>query len=154
MAAHQALLSLGFSRRTLQWVAISFSNAGKWKVKVKLLSRVRLCDPTDCSLPGSSIHGIFQTRVLEWVAIIVSVLTTLEATYQTQPLISRWLLLQALHFFVVILKGSLKICCYIDALFRIPFKWSLCKSLTICCFSSNHIYIAFASLCLCFQSIF
>ena len=29
--------------RTLEWVAISFSNAGKWKVKVKLLSRVWLC---------------------------------------------------------------------------------------------------------------
>ena len=28
--------------RTLEWVAISFSNAGKWKVKVKLLSRARL----------------------------------------------------------------------------------------------------------------
>ena len=26
-----------------------------------------LCDPMDCSLPGSSIHGIFQARVLEWV---------------------------------------------------------------------------------------
>ena len=46
MAAHQAPLSLGFSRilqaRTLEWVAISFSNAGKWKVKMKSLSRVRL----------------------------------------------------------------------------------------------------------------
>ena len=28
-----------------------------------------LCNPMDCSLPGSSIHGIFQARVLEWVAI-------------------------------------------------------------------------------------
>ena len=28
-----------------------------------------LCNPVDCSLPGSSIHGIFQARVLEWVAI-------------------------------------------------------------------------------------
>ena len=28
-----------------------------------------LSDPMDCSLPGSSIHGIFQARVLEWVAI-------------------------------------------------------------------------------------
>ena len=27
-----------------------------------------LCDPTDCSLPGSSLHGILQARVLEWVA--------------------------------------------------------------------------------------
>ena len=28
-----------------------------------------LCDPMDCSLPGSSIHGIFQARILKWVAI-------------------------------------------------------------------------------------
>ena len=28
-----------------------------------------LCDPMDCSLPGSSVHGIFQAGVLEWVAI-------------------------------------------------------------------------------------
>ena len=26
-----------------------------------------LCDPMDCSLPGSSVHGIFQARVLEWL---------------------------------------------------------------------------------------
>ena len=31
-----------------------------------------LCDPMDCSLPGSSIHGIFQARVLEWIAISFS----------------------------------------------------------------------------------
>ena len=30
------------------------------------------CDPMDCSLPGSSVHGIFQARVLEWVAISFS----------------------------------------------------------------------------------
>ena len=30
------------------------------------------CDPMDCSLPGSSIHGIFQARILEWVAISFS----------------------------------------------------------------------------------
>ena len=29
-----------------------------------------LGDPMDCSLPGSSIHGIFQARVLEWGAIV------------------------------------------------------------------------------------
>ena len=28
-----------------------------------------LCDPVDCSPPGSSVHGIFLTRILEWVAI-------------------------------------------------------------------------------------
>ena len=28
-----------------------------------------LCDSMDCSLPGSSVHGILQARILEWVAI-------------------------------------------------------------------------------------
>ena len=31
-----------------------------------------LCDPMDCSLPGSSVHGISQARILEWVAISFS----------------------------------------------------------------------------------
>ena len=31
-----------------------------------------LCDPMDCSLPGSSVHGILQARILEWVAISFS----------------------------------------------------------------------------------
>ena len=43
-------------------------------MKVKSESEVAqscltLSDPMDCSLPGSSVHGIFQARVLEWVAI-------------------------------------------------------------------------------------
>ena len=35
-------------------------------------SCLTLCDPMDCSRPGSSIHGIFQARVLEWGAIFFS----------------------------------------------------------------------------------
>ena len=31
-----------------------------------------LCDPTDCSLPGPSVHGISQPRILDWVAIFFS----------------------------------------------------------------------------------
>ena len=31
-----------------------------------------LCDPMDCSLPGSSVHGVFQAGILEWVAISFS----------------------------------------------------------------------------------
>ena len=43
-------------------------------MKVKSESEVAqscptLSDPMDCSLPGSSVHGIFQARVLEWVVI-------------------------------------------------------------------------------------
>ena len=54
--------------RTLEWIAISFSSAWKWKVKGKSLSPVQLL-ATSWSLQGASIHGIFQARVLEWVAI-------------------------------------------------------------------------------------
>ena len=46
-------------------------------IKVKSQSEVAqscptLSDPMDCSLPGSSVHGIFQARVLEWGAIAFS----------------------------------------------------------------------------------
>ena len=44
-----------------------------WVVIVKSLNHVWLfCDLRDCSLPGSSIHGISQARILEWVAIFLS----------------------------------------------------------------------------------
>ena len=35
-------------------------------------SCLTLCNPMDSSLPGSSIHGVFQARILEWVAISLS----------------------------------------------------------------------------------
>ena len=46
-------------------------------MKVKSESEVAqscltLSDPMDCSLPGSSVHGIFQARVLQWGAIALS----------------------------------------------------------------------------------
>ena len=55
--------------RTLDWVAISFSNAWNWKVKVKSLSRVRLLATMDCCLPGSYIHGIFQAKYWSGVTL-------------------------------------------------------------------------------------
>ena len=56
-------------------------------MKVKSESEVaRLCptlsDPMDCSLPVSSIHGIFQARVLEWGAIAFSEPAVLETPIQ------------------------------------------------------------------------
>ena len=49
--------------RTLEWVAISTSNAWKWKVKSEVAqSCPTLSNPMDCSLPGSSIHGIFSRQ--------------------------------------------------------------------------------------------
>ena len=37
-----------------------------------LQSCLTLCDPIDCSLPGSSVHGILQAGILEWLAIFFS----------------------------------------------------------------------------------
>ena len=50
--------------------------ANNWKVKVKVKVKVKscltLCDTLDCSLLGSSVHGIFQATVLAWIAISFS----------------------------------------------------------------------------------
>ena len=47
-------------------------SARTYSVCTRVLSRfghVQLCDPMDCSLPGSSVHGILQARTLAWVAV-------------------------------------------------------------------------------------
>ena len=93
--AHQSPPSMGFSRQeyrswlpfpspgdlpdsgieprspALQADALTSKPPGKPKVKWSY-SVVTLCDPMDCSLPGSSVHGIFQAIVLEWIAISFS----------------------------------------------------------------------------------
>ena len=43
-------------------------------------------DPMDCSLPGSSVHGIFQTRVLEWGAIAAMQETGVQSPGRENPL--------------------------------------------------------------------
>ena len=56
--------------KTLEWVAIS---PPMYKSESEVLhSCSTLSNPMDCSLPGSSTHGIFQARVLEWAAIAFS----------------------------------------------------------------------------------
>ena len=55
-----------------RWGLTRLVNEWGLKVKVKVLvtwSCPTLCDPMDCSLPGSSVHGILQARILEWVAM-------------------------------------------------------------------------------------
>ena len=62
MAAHQATLSLGFSRQE-HWSGLPFPSPRHESEVAQ--SCPTLCDPMDCSLPGFSVHGIFQARVLE-----------------------------------------------------------------------------------------
>ena len=44
---------------TKRWIGMFACSVAK--------SCLTICDPMDCSLPGSSVHGIFQARILEWV---------------------------------------------------------------------------------------
>ena len=69
-------------------------------MKVKSESEVAqscptLSDPMDCSLPGSSVHGIFQARVLEWGAIAFSTIVWPEANNregrQLHPSTENWI---------------------------------------------------------------
>ena len=63
--------SLGFSRQE-HWSGLSFPSPMHESEVTQ--SCPTLSNPMDCNLPGSSIHGIFQSRVLEWGAISFSVL--------------------------------------------------------------------------------
>ena len=65
-AAHQAPSSLGFFRQE-HWSGLPFPSPMHESEVAQLCPT--LSDPMDCSLPGSSVHGIFQARVLEWGAI-------------------------------------------------------------------------------------
>ena len=65
-AAHQAPPSLGFSRQE-HWSGVPLPSPVHESEVAQ--SCPTLSDTMDCSLPGSSIHGIFQARVLEWGTI-------------------------------------------------------------------------------------
>ena len=52
-----------------------FTTRATWETLVcakSLQSRLTLCNPMDCHPPGSSVHGILQARILEWVALTSS----------------------------------------------------------------------------------
>ena len=71
-AAHQAPPSLGFSRQE-HWSGLPFPSPMHESEKSEVAQLcLTLRDPKDCNLTGSSIHGIFQARVLEWGAIAFS----------------------------------------------------------------------------------
>ena len=111
MEAHQAPPSLGFSRQEAGVGCHFLLQCMKVKSESEVAqSCLTLSDPMDCSPPGSSVHGIFQARVLEWVAsafsenshleqlkiavtFIYSVIiqTNSEFSYGTQLLLIAWL---------------------------------------------------------------
>ena len=81
MVAHQAPMSLGFSKQE-HWSRLPFPSpmheSEKWKWSHSVMPNSS--DPMNCNPPDSSVHGIFQARVLEWGAIAFSI-PTLSYTY-------------------------------------------------------------------------
>ena len=82
---HSALVDQIIAPALLSVDCVPSNEQGFWKTKTKGFSKKRypccrlvnkscltLCDPRDCSLPGFSVHGILQARILEWVAISFS----------------------------------------------------------------------------------
>ena len=83
MAAHQAPPSLGFSRQE-HWSGFPFPSPMHESESEVAQSCLTPSNPMDCSLPGSSIHGIFQARVLEWRAIAFPQTTNIRELWQKE----------------------------------------------------------------------
>ena len=78
----------GFLPRTLGWIMAGIILCAVLVAK----SCLTLCDPMDCSLPGSSVHGILQARILEWVAISFSTGSSWPRDQTCISCIGRWIL--------------------------------------------------------------
>ena len=91
MASHQAPLSLGFSSQE-HWSGLPFPSPMRESESEVAQSCPILSNPMDCSLSGSSVHGIFQARLLEWGAIAFS---ACYAYGQLNPVSSSWSLVRA-----------------------------------------------------------
>ena len=94
MAAHQAPPSLGFSRQE-HWSGLPFPSPMQESESEVAQSYPTLSNPMDCSLPDSSIHGIFQARILEWAAISFSNIITYTCSIITYT--SRYIQILNVH---------------------------------------------------------
>ena len=77
------LLRVVWSTGNRKWILLTawMSLEEKPNLQIRITNQIKscwvakhvwLCDPMECSLPGSSVHGILQARILEWVAIFSS----------------------------------------------------------------------------------
>ena len=88
-AEHQVPLSLGFCRQE-HWSGLPFPSPMHEREKCNKVVQwcPTLSDPMDCSLPGSSAHGIFQARVREWVAIAFSIEICIRSAHFSHSVVS------------------------------------------------------------------
>ena len=121
-AAQQAPPPLGFSRQNTGVGCHFLLQCMKVKSESEVAqSCPTLSDPMDCSLPGSSIHGIFQARVLEWRAIAFS---------EFRINISKFLIMHNYTSFLHCLNGKQ------DS--HIKMKRNCTEQLPQCCFVHNY----------------
>ena len=85
-AAHQAPPSLGFFKQQ-HWSGLPFPSPMHESEVAQ--SCPTLSNPIDCSPPGSSIHGIFKARVLEWGAVAFSAGIQLETLFSKLPMLRK-----------------------------------------------------------------
>ena len=111
--------------RILEWIAIPFSRRSSWPRDRTQVSCIigrfftiwttwefqymyilcanllqwcpTLCSPVDCSLPGSSVHGIFQAWILEWVVISFFKGSSQPRDQTRVSFIDRWILYHQPH---------------------------------------------------------
>ena len=79
---HNILLALQLADTSFPYLLESESEVTQWCLT--------LCDPMDCSLLGSSLHGISQARVLEWVAISFILLTAIQSLSHVKLFVTQW----------------------------------------------------------------
>ena len=147
-AAHQAPPSLGFSRQE-HWSGLPFPSPIHESESEVAQSCLTLNNSMDCNLPGSSVHGIFQARVLEWVAIAFSAIS--------------WSLQKFMSIKSVKLSNHLILCCpllLLPSVFPrirvlssdsvLPIRWpkywsfsfSMSFNISICLFASGSFHLA------------
>ena len=125
MAAHQDPLSLGFSRQE-HWSRLPFPSPMQESENESevVQSCPTLSDPMDCSLPGSSVHGIFQARLLEWGAIAFSELhfsKALKFFFKKSIHLKR----KARHFYLMLAAKCIKLFCWTFCMFLCDFGVNL-----------------------------
>ena len=141
MAAHQASPSLGFSRQE-HWSGLPFPSpmheSEKWKWSHSVVSDS--IDPMDCSLPGSSVHAIFQAKVLEWGAIAFS-----ESSIKQHKFIMLTVLMvrSLTKFSLSQNQGPTRLCSLLDALRKniVPYLFQFLEDILIPSFVPSFLYL-------------
>ena len=90
--SYKAFIPLTFSLSSTVQVALKTFVCVCVCVCVCVQSHPTLCDPMDCSSPGSSVHRIFQERILQWVAVFCARGSSQHRDWTKVSCIGRWVL--------------------------------------------------------------